>query len=177
MKIRTGFVSNSSSSSFVVAFPSEPKNASDVKEMMFEKNQKEFSAPYSYSDDYDFWTTDEIAETIWNNIKDQTSNSNEPILEAIQNGWFDNYGKLKGHVDHWNDSEFKTSRNYIPEEYEKIDIENKKRAKKIVDQFKKDNPNTEIYVFEFSDNDGLYFSALEHGDVFRKLKHIQTSYH
>jgi len=35
MKIRNGFVSNSSSSSFVVAFPSKPKNDKQVMEFMF----------------------------------------------------------------------------------------------------------------------------------------------
>jgi len=35
MKIRLGFVSNSSSSSFVVAFPRIPENAKDVQEMVF----------------------------------------------------------------------------------------------------------------------------------------------
>lgn len=36
MKIRLGFVSNSSSSSFVVAFPRVPESAEDVQEMVFE---------------------------------------------------------------------------------------------------------------------------------------------
>ena len=35
MKIRLGFVSNSSSSSFVVAFPRVPRSAKDVQEMVF----------------------------------------------------------------------------------------------------------------------------------------------
>ena len=36
MKIRNGFVSNSSSSSFVVAFPKKPKTAKDVLKYMFD---------------------------------------------------------------------------------------------------------------------------------------------
>lgn len=35
MKIRNGFVSNSSSSSFIVAFPKKPKNVNDVMKFMF----------------------------------------------------------------------------------------------------------------------------------------------
>lgn len=43
MKIRNGFVSNSSSSSFVVAFPEFPMNARHVKKMMFgEQNSLEY---------------------------------------------------------------------------------------------------------------------------------------
>ncbi|HMZ46899.1 MAG TPA: gliding motility-associated C-terminal domain-containing protein [Chitinophagaceae bacterium] len=39
MKIRNGFVSNSSSSSFIVLFPKEPKNATDVKNMLFKEDK------------------------------------------------------------------------------------------------------------------------------------------
>ena len=35
MKKRTGFVSNSSSSSFIIVFDKEPQSASDIKEMLF----------------------------------------------------------------------------------------------------------------------------------------------
>ena len=34
-----------------------------------------------------------------------------------------------------------------------------------------------LYCFEYSDNDGSYSAALEHGDLFRKLKHITISNH
>ena len=37
MKIRSGFVSNSSSSSFIVVFDEAPKSASHLKDMMFPK--------------------------------------------------------------------------------------------------------------------------------------------
>jgi hypothetical protein len=49
MKTRNGFVSNSSSSSFVVAFPKKPKNAKDVLEYMF--NGKEGGIGLEYYDD------------------------------------------------------------------------------------------------------------------------------
>ena len=35
MKVRNGFVSNSSSSSFLVALPDDPKNVEDVRKMFF----------------------------------------------------------------------------------------------------------------------------------------------
>ena len=45
MKIRNGFVSNSSSSSFIVAFPEKPKSAEHVRKMMF-GDETDFPNPY-----------------------------------------------------------------------------------------------------------------------------------
>jgi len=178
MKIRQGFVSNSSSSSFVVAFTREPKSVDDVKEMMFAERQ-EFSSPWNWEDKY--WPTEDVAITIWNAIQNQKSNQKTEMLDSIRHGWFEIYGKLKGHADYnydndidWNTEEGRQKYN---DEAKKRDNENEKRAKAILKQFMKDNSDATFYVFEFSDNDGSYFSALEHGNVFRKLNHIQTSYH
>ena len=64
----------------------------------------------------------------------------------------------------------------------------KKEAKKLFDKFfnirknkilKIENkPRNEVlYIFSFSDNDGEYGSALEHGEVFNNLKHKRFSHH
>ena len=51
MKIRTGFVSNSSSSSFVVAFSHRPKSVKDLKEMMFGKQEWHYTGIYGIDGD------------------------------------------------------------------------------------------------------------------------------
>lgn len=43
MKIRNGFVSNSSSSSFILAFPHEPVSANEIKELLFNGDNRAFN--------------------------------------------------------------------------------------------------------------------------------------
>jgi hypothetical protein len=37
--------------------------------------------------------------------------------------------------------------------------------------------NGYMYKFQYADEDGSYFSAFEHKDVFRNLKKIRISHH
>lgn len=64
MKIRDGHVSNSSSSSFVVAFPRKPKTAKDVLEFMFDG--KEGGLSLEYSDDGLSYR--QVTERVFNDI-------------------------------------------------------------------------------------------------------------
>jgi hypothetical protein len=67
MKIRNGFVSNSSSSSFVVAFPSEPKNYDNVFEMMFHGKEGGISIY-----DTEGMSHSQIADRVWRDIENGT---------------------------------------------------------------------------------------------------------
>ena len=84
MKIRQGFVSNSSSSSFIVLFQHEPKNKEDLQEMMF---------PQYKSDEtigrFDCkLTISEIVEKVFNHIKNKVKNKlKDHSLEHALHGW------------------------------------------------------------------------------------------
>lgn len=182
MKIRNGFVSNSSSSSFVVLFPKEPKSWEEVRDMLFEKNENFFQNLYAYDDnDESGWPVEEVAKTVWEDISKQEKNNFEKAKEMIISGTI--YGE--GAPD-YNDYE------HIEDWYKRSEVYhrdmNKFAEKKMKEFFnirklklKKLNnePITDIvlYCFEYSDNDGSYSAALEHGDLFRKLKHITISNH
>jgi hypothetical protein len=64
MKTRNGFVSNSSSSSFVVAFPKKPKDAADVWKFMYDSKDGGISVY-----DYDGLSHSQISSTVFNDIK------------------------------------------------------------------------------------------------------------
>lgn len=80
MKIRNGFVSNSSSSSFVVVFPKKPKNSEEVKEYMFEKEKKTLCF-CDFSD-----SVDNVAKAVFNDIKSK-SISKKTIIERFKYGY------------------------------------------------------------------------------------------
>jgi len=70
MKIRNGFVSNSSSSSFVVAFPHKPNSVEEVYKMMFNTREGGVDHPYSSFDDLiEGMSHARISEKVWDDIK------------------------------------------------------------------------------------------------------------
>jgi hypothetical protein len=77
MKTRNGFVSNSSSSSFVVAFPKKPKNEEEVYQMMFNGEDGSINPyPESYSD----MTHREIAIRVFEDLQSDQSNEYKQVI-------------------------------------------------------------------------------------------------
>lgn len=181
MKVRLGFVSNSSSSAFIVAFPHIPKSAKDVKQILF-GDKTVFPKPYADGT----YATSTIAKTVWEDIKAQKPNQVNEIHEAIRRGWFE------GQPDHETykippkpqPTEVQVDNTVvlkarIRQEYDwkKYEADCDKIADKIADDFMHKWNSRPIYVFKYSDNDGEYGSTMEHGGVFDNLPHKQISYH
>lgn len=170
MKIRNGFVSNSSSSSFVVAFPEMPTSVEHLKKMMFGDDET-FPNPYPYDDRESEYSTMKIAETVYDNILTQKVNDKENIIEGF-GGWLP--GAPEG-PDVYNRNDL------TQKEKDKIwsdwDKEYDKYQKDTAMAFVKKHKDMFIYTFEYSDNDGDYFCTLEHGGIFDNLKHVKISRH
>ena len=66
MKTRQGFVSNSSSSSFIIAFDKKPESAKELQTLMFDSTEKTLAHPYNEGV---FYATSKIAKTVFEDIQ------------------------------------------------------------------------------------------------------------
>jgi hypothetical protein len=114
VKIRNGFVSNSSSSSFLVVFPKKPKTVSDVKDQLFGNgysNDEVYTFPFG--EDCPFAgppTVEKICEKILQDINDCELLPDEEILNLFEDNLAD---LLPEYVDvDWQSSRVHR-RNYI----------------------------------------------------------------
>lgn len=157
MKIRTGFVSNSSSSSFIVVFDKKPENAKELRDMMF-GSQILFDHPY---EDITY-STEEIAEHVFNEIKEVSSNIEELSPEFAYDS--------PVNIDNFKDKD-----NSI--DWDKYQEARQKVSDKQSKNFIKEHKDKFIGVFEYSDNNNDFETALEHGDIFSNLENIRISKH
>jgi len=172
MKIRSGFVSNSSSSSFIVAFPSVPNTVEELQEMIF-GDEKIYPNPYIWeANDRYGWPAEEVAETVWKDLQSRGTITREQALEAAQNGYLDEADRPEYPSHTIQDPELRAK---AWDEYSaKSDAANRSVAEKFLDKVPEGHVLAE---FEYSDNDGPYFTALEHGPLFMKLLHLRVSHH
>ena len=173
MKCRNGFVSNSSSSSFVVAFKKVPNTKKELQNMLFE-NVPLYPHPYGNMDNCpDNYPTSEVAETVWQDMcGDGKSKPQSVTMDEVSETF--SYGYLEGSPDYDN---FKKSGDDGEIEWNALRLAQNKFATQKRDEFVANNPDCEFFTFSYGDDDGEYGCALEHGDLFDKLPHQRISCH
>lgn len=172
MKEKLDFVTNSSSSSFIVAWPKKVEFIDEVKDIVL------------FTEKADIVYRDSINQKPFL-IKNTDSCINR-IAKIVRSGYFDGYfshSKLPEYRELMNrryqkkdisDDEYRKKINKI---FNKADKENNKRAKEIAKKFVNNNIGKYAYVYKYSDNDGRLFCELEHGNTFDYIEHLVISHH
>lgn len=162
MKVRNGFVSNSSSSSFIVGFSQEP-DAAYLKKVLY--NDQDFIR-YEYGDD-DI-STDTLVEWILNEI------SNAERLVGVK-AIVDAIGEDAGSYSEYPDYKLKPGTDEYEKAWEEYNQKSIERALKMASDL--DDPNLVFYQMEFADEDGRIGCQLEHGRTFNGMPYLQFSHH
>lgn len=195
MKIRSGFVSNSSSSSFIVGFPSIPGSPESLEVMMFGKPTE--IQPYDFVDPT---PSIEIAKRVFRDMSAgdfKTARlTKRKAMDVLQEGSFPGqppydyrkerkpdkirkaYSEETGKDINDDDADPRIQKIYSKACKEERDQELKLRqtaAKAFIEGFWNSVKGMKVFRFEYADDGGE--GNLEHGNIFRKLPHVQISKH
>ena len=166
MKIKTTFITNSSSSTFIIAWPYKINSENDVIKFVPKKYAKTV-----YQD-----ATDPIPK----NHPDAL----QRIIEEVGNGYIDGFPCHTKIIEEICKRENITKQNlydnniWYNQSYREEKIKRNKIAYKKSKEFLDEiTEGSYIYILEYGDDNGEYFSQMEHGNIFAKLPHIKISNH
>lgn len=168
MKTRNGFVSNSSSSNFIVAFSQVPETIDELKHMMF-GDVETIEALWDWQNPV---STHEMAEVVFRDME-KGEVDHQRIVEEVKMGWFPgcpHYSTLYPYNRNEDDEKRKNDWN----DFQKIWDE---QCNKVAQDFMDKHPDVHFFVFSYSDNDGELYEAMEHGEIFDKIPHLCISHH
>jgi len=165
MKIRKGFVSNSSSSSFILALDKKPESIEELQKLLF-GDKETFPQPYGENS----YPTKQVAETIFNDLKDQKPATKEKIAEELGCGWVDGAPK-------YDDYKTDSDESIGGIDWEKYQKDCDEFHKKSADELMSEKKDKEFYIVEYADDDGEYFGSIEHGGTFDNIDSVRISKH
>jgi len=195
MKIRTGFVSNSSSSNFILSFEKVPENMEELHVMLFGDEEEKFLNEYGFNNKT--FSTKLIAQTVFNDIFNTNRNlSFEDVVGRLITGSVDDDDVIdstpwpdqqesdlirqeahKAGKDVYSDEPWNTQyREANNKEWSRYEDERLETAKRTAMRFYNANRKGHLFAVEYSDNDGLG-CQIEHGGTFQNIPHIRISHH
>jgi hypothetical protein len=192
MRIKIDFVTNSSSSSFLVAWPNKIKTLDDV--LKFIRIQERASIVYhdaieqepihlqEGNFDYDFdqatkIITEKLADFFTNGYTEtvQCYHLHDEIRRRIQREMFKNINNIS--PKDWEKLEDETNKEFISKYGMSQQELQHQKAVLLAESFIKGNKGKWLYMFHYGDEDGSLYSALEHDGTFDGLVSIQVSHH
>lgn len=171
MKIRSGFVSNSSSSSFIVKFPKDPTDINTLREMMGD------CVPNCGYDWMSCPTSEEVVNRVHRDLGGHTGDSFESFYDDKRYDW-----ETEESAETRYNSNPQIKLAYDGKDWYDLKTEEKDLLIKmwLYEEFNMKYGNQDgvfIYEFTYSDECGPLETQLEHGNIFRNLEHTKTSHH
>ena len=171
MKIRSGFVSNSSSSSFIVRFPKDPTDINNLREMMGDCVP---NCGYSWMT---CPTAEEVVQQVHRDLGGHMGNSFESYYDDKRYEW-----ETEDSAETRYRSNPQIALAYDGRDWYDLETEEKDALIKmwLYEEYNAKFGNQNgvfIYEFTYSDECGEFQTQLEHGQIFRNLEHTMKSHH
>lgn len=156
MKIRNGFVSNSSSSSFILVFDKKPETKEEFAEVM-----GDCTTETSWNGN--FLSKDMVVDIAWGDLQHAGEATEEDLKSELASYHYE-----------WN-----TDFNWweaTDEERDAHDAEEKAKNQKHYDEFAEKNKGKYMTILSYGD-DCTVGSQMEHGGAFRNVDGLKISHH
>ena len=199
MKVRNGFVSNSSSSSFILKFNKLPESEEEVRVLLYGENPPILTSHWGD----DAISTKQVAKVFFKDIESSRPMGVDDVVEKVleEIGYFFKYNLSEG-FGIVKDTKYESEFEILSHKITKAEKENddKRRFNKnhkydwkaendqlteiskpmieIVEKVLREQLGEEIMIStEYSDNDGHVFSYLEHSGILDKITIQRFSHH
>lgn len=169
MKIKQDFVTNSSSTTFIVAFPEKINSIDDVKK-------------YIHRDDKAKQVFMDVEETGGKKIVLSDKYLLDELTIEMEHGFYglDNYANSQDEFckrEGITEKDLYMNQSWLQSFYDERKNKRKKILCKKVMDFMKENEGNYVYIFNYSDEEGDFQSEMEHGGTFQSLPNITISKH
>lgn len=169
MKMRNGFVSNSSSSSFIIGLKNKPNSVEETAKILLHPSEK-------LSDEIeDGITYKTICKRIYDDLINTKPSNDEDVLYKLGSAaevisFADNFCSLSltRHTELTEEQ-----RNQIWDTHNKLIDE---KASEILERLKRKHYDKKIYILEYED-DTTIGRIIEHGDILDRLNPYKISEH